>query len=260
MGKGLMRAEKPRIMERVIVQPPESNGGKQPRVALSDFIYHKLFSRIAAGEYVQNQRLPSENELAQMFNVSRPIVRAALDRLRSDGLVYSRQGSGSYIRAETNEAVVGFGAIETIADIQRCYEFRIALEGEAAFHAATRADKTVIAELTTSMEPLLKGATHYRYEDEADYAFHVAIAKGANNQYFVRTLSALREHISVGMKIGGTCLVGSNRQIDRVIDEHNEIIKYVIARDPDGARQAMISHIVNARARVFEGKLLDLSL
>ncbi len=238
----------------------ENPSSKQPRVALSDFIYHKLFARIAAGEYAQNQRLPSENELAQMFDVSRPIVRAALDRLRSDGLVYSRQGSGSYIRTETTEAVVGFGAIETIADIQRCYEFRIALEGEAAFLAASRADKNILDELNTAMGPLQKGATHYRYEDEADFAFHHAIAKGANNQYFVRTLMALKDHISVGMKIGGTCLVGSNRQIDRVIDEHEEIIKQITDHNPEGARQAMKNHILNARTRVFEGKLLDLSL
>lgn len=248
------------MLEGPIVEPIEARSEKQPRGALSGFIYHKLFARIAAGEYAPNQRLPSENELAQTFGVSRPIVRAALDRLRSDGLVFSRQGSGSYVRGEISEAVVGFGAIETIADIQRCYEFRIALEGEAAFHAATRADKNIIGELNNAMWPLLKGAASYRYEDEADYAFHVAIAKGANNQYFVRTLSALREHISVSMKIGGTCLVGANRQIDRVIDEHNEIIKYITTRDPEGARHAMINHIVNARARVFEGKLLDLSL
>lgn len=254
-----MQMEKPKVLQGAVAVSVE-NVEKQPRVALSDFIYHKLFARIAAGEYAQNQRLPSENELAQMFNVSRPIVRAALDRLRSDGLVYSRQGSGSYIRAESTEAVVGFGAIETIADIQRCYEFRIALEGEAAAYAAARSDKNIIGELMAAMEPLQKGASRYSYEDEADYAFHLAVAKGANNQYFVRTLSALREHISVGMKIGGTCLVGSNRQIDRVIDEHNEIIKYITARDPVGARQAMTNHIVNARARVFEGKLLDLSL
>ncbi len=254
-----MRAERAEVLQEIAV-PINNLGAKQPRVALSDFIYHKLFARIAAGEYAQNQRLPSENELAQMFNVSRPIVRAALDRLRSDGLVYSRQGSGSYIRAETSEAVVGFGAIETIADIQRGYEFRIALESEAAFFAATRADKNIIAEMNAAMDPLRKGALRYRYEDEADFAFHHAIAKGANNQYFVRTLLALKDHISIGMKIGGTCLVGSSRQIDRVIDEHLEIIERIAAQDADGARQAMKNHIVNARARVFEGKFLDLSL
>lgn len=255
-----MRVERPEIPVESIDLAIGGLGARQPRVALSDFIYHKLFSKIAAGEYTQNERLPSENELAQTFNVSRPIVRAALDRLRSDGLVYSRQGSGSYIRAETSEAFVGFGAIETIADIQRCYEFRIALESEAAFLAATRADKNILAEMKAAMEPLQKGALRYRYLDEADFAFHHAIAKGANNQYFVRTLLALKDHISVGMKIGGTCLVGSSRLIDHVVGEHLEIIDCVAAQDPDGARRAMKNHIISARARVFEGKFLDLSL
>jgi DNA-binding FadR family transcriptional regulator len=257
-----MRAEKAKMLQpsKAVVVGNGNARTQQPRVALSDFIYHKLFAKIAAGDYVQNQRLPSENELAQSFGVSRPIVRAALDRLRGDGLVYSRQGSGSYIRAETGEAVVSFGAIATIADIQRCYEFRIALETEAAFCAATRADEATIAEMNAAMGPLRNGAARYRYEDEADFAFHCAIAKGANNHYFLRTLMALKDHIAVGMKIGGTCLVGSTRQIDRVIDEHVEIIRFITDRDADGAGQAMRRHIVQARARVFEGKLLDLSL
>ena len=43
-------------------------------------------------------KLPAELELAALFDVSRPVVRQALDRLREDQLVDSRRGSGTYVR------------------------------------------------------------------------------------------------------------------------------------------------------------------
>ena len=58
-------------------------------------IYERLFELIVAGEFTVNARLPSETELARRFGASRPVVREAPARLRDDGLIVSRQGSGS---------------------------------------------------------------------------------------------------------------------------------------------------------------------
>lgn len=237
---------------------PEPAG--QQRIALSDYVYHKLFSKIAGGEYGLHQRLPSEHEICQAYNVSRPIVRAALDRLRADGLVYSRQGSGTFIRVGTSQPVVGFGPVGTIGDIQRCYEFRIGFEGEGAYFAAKRANGDAIGEIKATMGPLLRGAKRFQYADDADIQFHFAVARASNNQYYVQALNALREHISIGMKIGGTCLNGSDRAIERVIEEHEAVIRAIVDRDADGARDAMRRHVVNSQSRAFEGKELDLSL
>jgi GntR family transcriptional repressor for pyruvate dehydrogenase complex len=250
-----------RISAAELVSPemvPEAAG--QERVALSDFVYHKLFAKIAAGEYVVHQRLPSEHKICQAYGVSRPIVRAALDRLRSDGLIYSRQGSGSFIRVGTTQPVVGFGPVGTIGDIQRCYEFRIGCEGEAAFFAARRANADAIAEIKASMGPLIKGARRFSYEDSADFQFHLAIARASNNQYYVQALQAMQEHISIGMKVGGACLNGSDRAIDLVIKEHEAIIRAIVDRAGDDAREAMRQHVINSQSRSFEGKELDLSL
>ena len=226
---------------------------------LSEIVYHRLFTTIARGELVRNQRLPSENVLAQTYGVSRPIVRAALERLRNDGLIYSRRGSGSYIKIETAEFAVGFRAIGTIVDIQRCFELRTVLESEAAYLAASRANRDLISQIMATMAPLVKRARQYRYEHDADFAFHYAIAEATNNHYFARTLVAMKEHILVAMKMGGTCLVGTDRKIDLVIEEHARIIRHITDRNPEAARMAMRDHITNARNRVFENKDIDLS-
>src|SRR3546814_2482151 len=83
-------------------------------------------------------RLPSEKELAASFQVSRPIVREALSRLRSDGILVSRHGSGSYIQHQPNRALFDVAPTGSIAGLMRTFEFRLALECEAAALAAMR--------------------------------------------------------------------------------------------------------------------------
>ena len=67
------------------------------RPSLADQVYDQLLAKILEEEYPVHSRLPAEELLAQTFGVSRPIVRAALSRLRDDGIVQSRRGSGSYV-------------------------------------------------------------------------------------------------------------------------------------------------------------------
>ncbi|MGO8658328.1 FadR/GntR family transcriptional regulator, partial [Rhizobium ruizarguesonis] len=60
----------------------------------SDIIYEKIVGMIADGNFPVNERLPPETKLAADFGASRPVVREAIERLRADGLVVSRKGSG----------------------------------------------------------------------------------------------------------------------------------------------------------------------
>src|SRR5690349_10462102 len=57
--------------------------------------------------------LPSENELAAEFKVSRVTVRQALDELHRKGLIYREKGKGSYPRADHISGVTGFGSFTT---------------------------------------------------------------------------------------------------------------------------------------------------
>ena len=99
-------------------------------------IYEKIFERIVSGELAVNARLPSEADLARSCGVSRPVVREALARLREDGIIVSRQGSGSYVKRRPDSAILRFIPVSSIADVQRGFEFRAGLEGAAAALAA----------------------------------------------------------------------------------------------------------------------------
>lgn len=228
--------------------------------SLVDRVYETLLARIMSGEYPPDFRLPSEHELAGHFEVSRPIVRDALERLRKEGLIYSRQGAGSFVRAKILRNVLGYAPVETIADIQRCYEFRLTIEPDAAFFAAQRHNGPALAKIRAALDLLRHATRKEQHREDADFAFHLAVAEAANNHYYASSLQALKDHIAVGMKLHGLSLMGPQPQLQRVLKEHETIFEAVAGRHGEAAREAMRAHLAGSRDRLFEGRVLDLSL
>ncbi len=238
-----------------------SGAGRAPRSPLVRKVYQRLLTQITAGDYRQNQRLPGEHELAAQFLVSRPVVREALSYLREEGLIYSRQGAGSFVSARGRESgVLSYAPVDTIADIQRCYDFRLTIEPDYAYYAALRRNDAALKSIAAALD-LLRDATqgHYHRAD-ADFAFHVAIAEASNNHYYLSSMLALKDQIGVVMKFHGAALIGPQHQLAGVLTEHEEIYAAIVARDGERARTLMRQHLEGSRDRVFEGKGLDLSL
>jgi DNA-binding FadR family transcriptional regulator len=221
---------------------------------LSSGIYEQLFERIVAGEFPVNARLPSETELARRFGASRPVVREALARLRDDGLIVSRQGSGSYVRRRPDHAVLQFVPVGSIADIQRCLEFRAGLEAAAAALAATRWEDGDLADIKAAFDEVEACIETGQLGVDADEHFHRAIAEATHNQYHVSVQVSLQPHIAFGMTL--TRNLSLRRAAERlrlVQDEHLAVLRAIESRDAEGARAAMATHIENARRRMFEG-------
>lgn len=225
-------------------------------------IYQLLLAQISAGDFKPDERLPGENDLAARFQVSRPVVREALKRLRTDGLIYSRQGAGSFVRVavEESQPVLGYAPVETIADIQRCYEFRLTIEPDHAYHAALRWNDAALDRIAAALSLMDDATRAHRHREDADYAFHTAIAEATNNHYYMSSMQALKDHISVGMKFHGVSLMGPSSGLTGVYDEHRGIFDAIRQRDGETARLRMRKHLEGSRDRVFEGRALDLSL
>ena len=239
---------------------PELPGGDRPKsFLLADVVSDSIRRAIANGEFAVDERLPGENALAAQFDVSRPVIRSALKRLRDEGLVTSRQGSGSYVSANAPPKPLGFQPLETIADLQRCYEFRLTIEPVAAALAAKRRSAADLAEIEKLLQ-LMRDATERRsHREDADFGFHLAIPAAANNQYFETSMRALKEHIAVGMKFHGLSLQTVRGGLDHVLQEHDEIYRAIAKGEAETARTAMAAHVGGSRDRLFEGRLLDLS-
>jgi DNA-binding transcriptional regulator YhcF (GntR family) len=107
---------------------------------LSDQVAQQLTAQIHAGRLEAGEKLPTEARLVEQFQVSRTVLREAVSRLKSLGLVDSRQGSGVYVSASPPYAPLNFDArhSESREAVVQMAEVRRALEAEAAGLAAQR--------------------------------------------------------------------------------------------------------------------------
>ncbi len=242
-----MVGERPAILEGVV-------GDGDRTVTRGDRLYAAIVERIIDGAFKPGDRLPSEAALAKEFKVSRPIVREALARLRDHGLVYSKRGSGTYVHHGPQRELLRFAPVGNIADLQRCLEFRIAVESRAAAHAAERHDARSLADIVSAVEHLEEAIRAGALGVDADYVFHQAVAAAARNAYFQEALSMLAEQVRVGMTVmRNLSLLQSTERLRLVQDEHIAVVEAIRARDADAASRAMATHIDNARRRMLKG-------
>lgn len=235
-----------------MARPAPITPGK--RRNLGDIVFDSLVSSIKSGAYGESERLPTEQDLAREFQVSRPIIREALQRLRDQGLIYSRRGAGSFVRNAGLRKPLGFGQVESISDLFHCYEFRITLEPEAAAAAAERHNDKGLAAIGAALALMRDATDRLRHREDADFAFHNAIAHAGNNPYFATAMEALKEHIAVGMRFHGQSLKVAPGGLSEVYQEHEAIYDAIRRRDLDQARAAMRRHLIGSRDRLFEGR------
>ena len=213
--------------------------------------YGKLLQAIRMGEYSDRTRLPSEAEMASLFGVSRPVLRQALKRMRSEGIISSTRGSGNFV-TQKRDATISFVPLSNIQDVQRCLEFRCVLESEASATAARRRTAENLDVIESAMQ-------HYQElnvagEDAAiaDFEFHFAVIQAANNQYYLQTMKALRDEIifSINLIRSLAANAGSAR-LSKIMNEHQRIIEAIRNSDPDAARQATSVHLQAGIKRLF---------
>lgn len=221
---------------------------------LSDKVYEDILALIVEGRFAVGAKLPTEHALCDQMQVSRPVLRQALKQLREDGLIVSRQGSGSFVQKRPDGAVLNFAPVGSIADIQRSFEFRAGLEGEAAALAALRRTEADLGKLTASLDELDRCVRAGELGVEEDEQFHAVICAASDNQYYVTARASMRGNILTGMNLTrNLSLAASTARMRLVQAEHYAIYDAIEAQDCTAARAAMRAHIENARRRVFEG-------
>lgn len=244
----------PRPRNQASEGAPESRFSRRPQEKLGDQVYEAILTDIVKGRYPEGAKLPTEVSLAQEFAVSRPVVREALARLRDDGLVQPRQGAGSFVLRRPDSALLRFAPIGSIADIQRCFEFRVAVEPMAARLAAARRDDAKLDALAATLEGLQKAVESGSVGVESDFAFHKAVADASGNRFFSTTLHSLEESSKTAMLLNRQLsLHNPAERLTLVQGEHRAVYEAIKAQDSDAAFEAMRRHIEDARQRVFDG-------
>ena len=223
----------------------------KPSLGLTEQVAQALSEQINAGRPAAGDKLATETVLAQQFGVSRTVVREAVSRLKSLGLLESRQGSGVFVRAACYSPL-NFDAslaVSRLAVIQMV-EVRRGLEAEVAALAADRRSAKDLQRIRQCMNALEDAVLAGGDGAEEDVNFHRAIADAAQNPFLISTLDYLRQFLS-----GVTRVTRANeaRRSDfarQVKNEHEAIASAIESGDSSRARRAAATHMNNAIKRI----------
>ena len=225
------------------------------RERLGDQLYGQILEQIVSGALKEGDKLPSENKICQAFGVSRPTVRAALMRLNADGLVITRQGSGTFLQKRPSDHLTRLAKVSDIAGMLRCQEVRIALEGQSARLAALRRTQVEMEGIGVALDALRVAFDGSGVPADADYAFHLAVARASGNNLFADILEMLHETIQHAMTVGlGITRTGSKDRAQRVVEEHEAIAEAIARGDGEAADLAMRYHLHRSRQRMTDGQ------
>ncbi len=224
---------------------------------LPERIYTRVVEAILRGDFAATGKLPTESVLAGRFGVSRPTVREALSRLRSDGVIESRRGSGSFVVRRPGAPAVPATPIRSLADIERYYVFRSCVECGAAAGAAEFRDAADLDALRRDFDALTVAMEGGETGVDEDVRFHLAIATASHNPFFVSAVQTSVAPIRQFMELArGVTDKKSLERVRTVQAEHLAIVEAIAAGSAADAAEATRLHVQNAKRRIFEGTRL----
>jgi len=219
---------------------------------LADRAYAGIVEIINRDGLQVGDRLPSEARLAEIFGMSRTIVREALVRLASDGITEARRGAGSFVKSRPSEQLGAHVPMSELSATLGTYEVRFVIEAEAARLAAQRRSPEQMAEIVRRLAELRKALMSSAPAHDEDWALHRSIAEATANPAFVASLDLLHDEVEHILRAGVD--ISRSRSpdvIQAMMREHEMIVDAIRAQDADGAALAMRWHLAQGRKRLM---------
>jgi GntR family transcriptional repressor for pyruvate dehydrogenase complex len=221
--------------------------------ALPEEVASALARELASGPLGPGDRLPTEQMLVARFGVSRAVVREAISRLKSDGLVVSRRGSGLYVAPPARRSFrLDTGVPDAdLADVGAVFELREAVEEAAASLAALRRTTAGLAAIERAHEALAAvedwdGAAGVA----ADIEFHRAVAAATGNARFTGFITFLGNSLAEAIRAARAAASVPDGTRRVTIGEHARILAAIQAGNAAAARRAARAHLRGARRRM----------
>ena len=223
----------------------ESPSGATPTAAtLTDRVTGLLAAQIRGGAYPPQTRLPTESAMTLQYGVSRTVVREAIARLKSEGLVETRQGSGTVVRDRTaSDAFRLAAAADPAEGVLRILELRRGIEGEMAALAAERRTAADMREIEKALKAIAQAVAQGGDGVAEDLAFHMAISHAAHNPHYPELLGMLGRALHAAIGLSRRNEARRPELAGQVLAEHAALCAAIRARDGAVAREAAIGHM-----------------
>jgi DNA-binding FadR family transcriptional regulator len=228
---------------------PENLAGR----SRTEQVAENLLDRIRRGDLPVGTRLPSEQMLAGQYGVSRTVVREAIARLRSDGVVEGGQGRRAFVRqaAPTRLQETGMPSPRTVSALLGFLEVRRGIEAEMAALAASRRTVASVRHLSQALAAVEQAARNGEDGVAEDLNFHLAIGEGTGNAYWNHFVRLFAGGIKAAIRLTRANEARTETFVRAVTDEHRQIFEAIAAGDAARARAAAATHLSNAAARIL---------
>ena len=215
------------------------------RTRLRDRAADQILDMVVSGGLSPGERLPPERELCERLDVSRTVVREALNLLEARGLISIEHGRGAVVSGGNTDAVRDtLGLILRVRPkaLWELLEMRKILEVEISGLAAERATGEDVEAMRDQLRRMAASIDVPQGYVDADVEFHALLARGAGNGVLLTMLDPIVDLLRASRQVSAARRPGSAL---RALGEHEEILRRVEEGDAEGARREMRAHLEN---------------
>lgn len=206
---------------------------------LTDRVTSMLRDDIVNGKYEPGWKLPPGKEMSEVFGVSITVVREALSRLKSDGLIASHQGKGVFVESDAKARPFRLAtSAGTQPSLRHIFELRMAVEMQAAVLAAERRRPSDLKAMSSCLKLMEPTTNTFKRALESDIAFHLAIAEATQNPLIVSFMRFLQPHLYelISQARANSAQKSTTELI--AYEDHHAIYEAIAAQDAHRARLA----------------------
>jgi len=210
-------------------------------------IVERFSKKIENGDWKNGDKLPTERELAEILGVSRTSIREALRAMELIGMVESRVGDGTYVKALSLDTAFNsvVGAFNADSDfVLEMYEVRILLESYTITLAAKRRTEEHLELLRKTLKDMEEDIRQGNKALESDNQFHFIIAQAAGNRALLSILTLCTELFNSSIKMANLPVNPQD-----IVEEHQKMYEALRNQDSALAARLMKSHLRRAYKR-----------
>lgn len=223
----------------------------------ANYALERLRELITVSAFGKDGKLPTERTLAERLGVGRREVRRSLEVLEAEGLLWRKQGAGTFLGQRPDSWSDHAASLVSGTNVMEIMEVRLRLEPQLAQLAAMRAKPQDIARMRETCGKIYE-RTDADWRELWDGSLHRLIAQSAGNQLFLSLFDVVNR---VRQDPAWQAVRERARRLDHTLkesrDQHAEIIDAIAERDPAKAGEAMRNHLLTLQERLVRQTSMD---
>ena len=221
-------------------------GGKK---SYSEKIVNQIERAILDNKYRPGDKIPSEMEMCDIFDVSRTVVREAIQKLSAKGLIEVKKGSGIFVKKYAEKYVTDTMETYLWLNLNKDYikyvmQIRKLFEPQLARLASKNRSKENLYNMKKNINELRKcDPQNFKKEGNIDKQFHLQIARSCKNPLIITMVTPI---FQIMPRIRSFIYKDNGATKSTAIEYHSKIFEMIKNKDANKAREIMQKHLAIA--------------